>query len=90
MSNYPRYDHVLGRVPGAERGETKLAAPCARPISEITRDEWIAFQWYDITRVGDPEARFVRGYDRDPADAWQRGQEWDNLQEARMALGIAA
>ena len=54
-----------------------------KKLSEITRNEWIAFQWIDVTEMGDEERIFNKGYKRTPDEAAQAQIEWDETEEAR-------
>ena len=58
-----------------------------RKFTEISRDEWIAYQWLDVSVIGsDYERRYVRGLDRDPVDASQAAKDYDCLFIARQTL----
>ena len=54
-----------------------------KKLSEIIRSEWIAFQWMDITQMGDEERKFLRGFGRTPDEAMQAMEEWDMTAEER-------
>lgn len=54
-----------------------------KKLSEITRSEWIAFNWVDITEMGDQERRFIRQFARTPDEAAQAQIDWDETEEAR-------
>jgi hypothetical protein len=56
-------------------------------LSEITRAEWIAFQWQDITEMGDEERLFLKSNARTPDEAAQAMEDWDTTAEER---GVAA
>ena len=55
-------------------------------LSEITRQEWIAFQWVEIppTMGDDGERMFRSDGKRTPSEALQAMEEWDMTAEERM------
>jgi len=54
-----------------------------KKLSEITRQEWIVWNWLESTP--DEEDRiFVRGYKRTPDEAAQAMEEWDSTAEERQ------
>ncbi len=52
-------------------------------LSEITRKDWIVYQWIETTAMNDPERTFMRGEERTPAEAMQAAEEWDFLQSVK-------
>lgn len=52
-------------------------------ISEITRKEWIAWRWVDVTEGGESDRMFMRQLRRTPDEAYQAMIEWDETEEAR-------
>lgn len=54
-----------------------------KKLSEITRQEWIIFQWQDITAVGDAERMFIRCFRRTPNEAITALGAWDRLAEEK-------
>jgi hypothetical protein len=54
-------------------------------LSEITRQDWIAWQWQEITSLDDEDRRFMRGQKRTPDEALQAMEEWDATAEERAA-----
>lgn len=54
-----------------------------KPLSQITRNEWIAFQWRDATQMGDAERMMEMGFARTPDEAMQAMEEWDLTAEER-------
>jgi hypothetical protein len=48
-----------------------------KPLAEITRSEWVAFNWIEITEYGDKDRKFIRGYFTTPPEAVAKGEEWD-------------
>lgn len=58
-----------------------------KKLSEITRKEWIAFQWEEIpsTMGDDDERMFMQTGRRTPAEAYQAMMEWDVTAEDRDA-----
>jgi hypothetical protein len=48
-----------------------------RPITEITKDEYIAYEWIEVTSLTDLFRMFVRGRERTPEEALQASKEWD-------------
>ena len=57
-----------------------------KKLSNITRAEWIAFQWVEITQIGDSERVFQRGYRCTPDEAREAQMEWDETAEARETV----
>jgi hypothetical protein len=53
-----------------------------KTLLDITRSEWIAYKWLDVTTLGDKERMFIRGYMRTPPEAKIAGEEWDILNKA--------
>lgn len=54
-----------------------------KKLAEITRLEWVVFQWFDITEMGDQERMMIRGHRRTPDEAAQAMEEWDITAEER-------
>jgi hypothetical protein len=57
-----------------------------KKLSEITRSEWIAFQWIEIPPTmgdGNEERTFQASGKRTPAEAAQAAEEWDLTAEER-------
>lgn len=52
--------------------------PNRKEISDITRAEWIAFQWIEDTQIGDEERIFVSAGRRTPEEAAQARDDWDS------------
>jgi len=52
-------------------------------ISEIMRKDWIKWQWFDATEMGEPERMLTRGLRRTPDEALQAMEEWDATAEER-------
>ena len=52
-----------------------------KKLSEITRQEWIACQWYDVTEMGDDERIMQWTFKRTPDEAAQAMDEWDPTEE---------
>ena len=48
-----------------------------KPLSQITRTEWIKYQWIDVTQMGDSERTMLQGFLRTPDEAYQAIEEWD-------------
>lgn len=55
-----------------------------KKLSEISRAEWIAFNWLENTEGGDEERTFMRSYARTPDEAAQAQIDWDDTEEARI------
>lgn len=51
-------------------------------LSEITRKEWIIYEWIDITAFGE-ERIFAQGNPRTPDEAVQAAEEWDFLESVK-------
>ena len=55
-----------------------------KTLSEITRSEWIAFQWIEAPRsMGDEDRIFTSNGKRTPDEAAQAAEEWDMTEEER-------
>ena len=54
-----------------------------KKLSEITRNEWIRYQWFDSTQQGDEERMFTKGLLRSPDEAYQAMETWDVTIEER-------
>lgn len=53
-------------------------------LSQITRSEWIAFQWIEAPRsMGDEDRTFIADGKRTPTEAAQAAEEWDMTAEER-------
>ncbi len=52
-------------------------AEVEKKLSEITRKEWIKFQWLETTTMGEEERTFRRGYRRTPDEAREAMEDWD-------------
>lgn len=53
-------------------------------LSEITRKEWIMFEWREVpTDFEEPERVFVKGQARTPSEAMQAAEEWELLQSVK-------
>ena len=57
-----------------------------KKLSEITRADWIAYQWEETTSMGDNERMFQRGFRRTPDEAAQAMEEWDMTAEERESI----
>jgi hypothetical protein len=53
-----------------------------RIVKDITRDEWVAYEWIDATALGDQDRMYVRGLTRDPSEAIQAGLDHDAIMTA--------
>ena len=55
-----------------------------KALSQITRSEWIVFEWIEAPRaMGDEERIFMAGGKRTPTEAAQAAEEWDMTAEER-------
>lgn len=59
-----------------------------KKLSEITRSEWIAINWIEITSMGDDDRIFSASYKRTPGEAMQAAEEWDSTAEERESCNI--
>jgi hypothetical protein len=46
-------------------------------LRNITRDEYIVWDWINATAYGDTELTMLRGYPRTPDQAAKAAQDWD-------------
>jgi hypothetical protein len=51
--------------------------PIQKNLSDITRKDWIAFHWNEVTDMSDTDRVFVRVAKKTPAEAMQAMEEWD-------------
>lgn len=54
-----------------------------KPLSQILRNEWIKYQWFDVTQMGDDERIMGRALLRTPDEAYQAMMEWEETAEER-------
>ena len=54
-----------------------------KALSEITRSEWIAIRWIEVTEMGDPERMFIEVQKRTPDEAAKAKNDWDLTEEDR-------
>lgn len=54
-----------------------------KKLLEISRNEWINYQWFDVTQMGDTERMMARGLLRTPDEAYTALMEWDETAEER-------
>ncbi len=58
-----------------------------KKLSEITRKEWIVYQWQEAPNsFGDEERIFLRGFKRTPDEARQAMEDWDATAEERDSV----
>jgi predicted RecB family nuclease len=53
-------------------------------LSEITREEWITFQWVDITEMGDSERMMLQRFQRTPDEMMQAMEDWEETEQFRV------
>lgn len=53
----------------------------AKKLEEITRAEWVLYEWIPVNEVGGFEG-YIRGVTRDPSDAIRAGRDWDEWRKA--------
>jgi hypothetical protein len=54
-----------------------------KDLKDITREEWIKYQWMEDNVMGVPGRIFQRGYLRTPDEAYQAMIDWDSTSEER-------
>ena len=54
-----------------------------KALKDITRTEWIKYQWTDVTQMGDTERMMMQGFLRTPDEAYQALEEWEVIAEDR-------
>lgn len=57
-----------------------------KSLSEMRRNEWIAYEWRDVTEMQDADRMFLRGLLRNPADALTAAQEFDTWVKAAQSV----
>jgi predicted RecB family nuclease len=53
-----------------------------KALKDITRTEWIKYQWIDVTQMGDEERIMLQGFLRTPDEMMMAIEEWDISAEA--------
>lgn len=53
-----------------------------KPLQEITRKEWIIYEWFPVDEFG-VERQYFRGQERSPSEAVNAAEEWDFLQSIK-------
>jgi len=81
-------DAAIAEVRAVREHQERLEAerkPMEKKLSEISRSEWIAFQWVEIVQAfgSDDERMFRDNGKRTPAEALQAADEWDQTAEER-------
>jgi hypothetical protein len=61
-------------IPGNE-----IPLSCVVPITKMTREQWVRYQWHDITTVADAVRQLVRCHYRTPDEAYRAAEQWDYL-----------
>jgi len=62
-----------------------------RKHSEITRPEWIAYRWIEVTACGDPEPLYFRTILRSIGEHEQAAKDFDlSAQAYRKAIALEA
>jgi hypothetical protein len=46
-------------------------------LIDITRPEWIFYNWIEVTAYGDSESLYIKGTMRNPAGCEQAAKDWD-------------
>ena len=54
-----------------------------KALKDITRTEWIKYQWHDVTQMGDDERMMQQGFIRTPDESHQAMEEWEVTAEDR-------
>ena len=55
-----------------------------KPLAEITRDEWVSFNWGEVpASFGDGDRIFEANQRRSPDEACQAAMDWDSTEEER-------
>jgi predicted RecB family nuclease len=55
-----------------------------KKLSDITREEWITFQWVDITEMGDSERMMLQRFQRTPDEMMQAMEDWEETEQFRV------
>ena len=55
-------------------------------LSDITRAEWIAYQWIEVTSMGETDRTFVSEFKRTPDEAMEAAYNWDSTAEERATV----
>jgi len=46
-------------------------------LSELTRADWLKYNWYDATVLDGLGRKFIRGNERSPSEVLQAAAEWE-------------
>lgn len=58
----------------------------SKSLSEITKSDWILWNWVDVTTFGDFERMFEIGYKRTPDEIIKAAAEWDASEKIKKSL----
>lgn len=54
-----------------------------KTLSEITRKEWILYQWFEVEEFGNDRRLFMKGLERAPDEALDAAEDWDFLEAVK-------
>ena len=57
-----------------------------KKLYEITRDEWVVWNWISVREMQDTEPVYIQGTERDPSDSIRAGLEYDEWRKAYDAV----
>lgn len=57
-----------------------------KQLIDITRAEWIAFNWIDVTQMGDQGKVLISGRRRTPDERMQAMIDWGETEEIRKGV----
>lgn len=80
------YDHALTKsdlekLYNNQKGNDIMTAN-RKKLNEITRDEWIVWNWLCVKEVQDVETVYIQGVERDPSASIRAGLEYDEWRKA--------
>jgi hypothetical protein len=52
-----------------------------KKLSEITKKEWVKFNWIDVTEAGDQERVMLKSLQRTPEEAMGAVMQWEETEE---------
>lgn len=56
------------------------------PQEQISKHEWVYWQWFDVTTYGSDHVMMLRGGRRPISDSLRAAEEWDTWSESRRII----
>lgn len=55
-----------------------------KTLSEMAEQDWVLYNWTEVTRIEDLKRQFLRGRERAPDEAFQAKMEWQVWMEEKQ------